>query len=99
MGSTGTGQGMTFSGRREDHRLLTGAGRFSADWNLPDQVWAAFVRSDEAHGRLVGVDTAAARSAPGVLEVLTGADMARDGFMRGPPRMPFKGRDGQLIAA
>ena len=38
-----------FKGRREDRRLLTGKGRFTADWDLPGQTHAAFLRSDRAH--------------------------------------------------
>ena len=42
-----------FKGRREDARLLTGQGRFTADVNLPEQLYAHFVRSDRAHARIV----------------------------------------------
>jgi hypothetical protein len=42
-----------FSGRREDDRLLTGKGRYTADWNLPGQLYAYFLRSDRAHAGLV----------------------------------------------
>ena len=62
-----------FKGRREDARLLTGQGRYTADWNRPDQVHAAFLRSDLAHAVIRSIDTTAARTAPGVLAVLTGA--------------------------
>ena len=37
---------MKFEGRREDDRLLTGRGRYTADWNLPGQRYGAFLRSD-----------------------------------------------------
>ena len=39
--------------RREDDRLLTGNGRFTADWNLPGQAHATFVRADRAHAKLL----------------------------------------------
>ena len=55
--------------RFEDKRLLTGKGRFQDDVVLPRQAWAVFVRSPHAHARINGVDTAAAKAAPGVLAV------------------------------
>ncbi|WP_212526126.1 xanthine dehydrogenase family protein molybdopterin-binding subunit [Actibacterium sp. MT2.3-13A] len=60
--------------RREDVRFLTGRGRYTDDINLPGQAHACFVRSQVAHGRLNGVDTAAAAAMPGVIRVFTGAD-------------------------
>jgi aerobic carbon-monoxide dehydrogenase large subunit len=86
----------TFKGRREDARLLTGEGRFSADRNRPDQAHAAFLRSDRAHAVIRSVDTTAARAAPGVLAVLTGADAVAAGFDRGSAMMPVKGRGEAL---
>ena len=62
--------------RKEDRRLLTGAGRFVADLAPPGLAHAWFVRSDVAHGELRSVDCAAARAAPGVLAVWTAADLA-----------------------
>ena len=84
-----------FKGRREDARLLTGAGRYTADWNKPGQAHGVFLRADRAHARILAVDTAAALAAPGVLAVLTGADMAEAGYTRGQAFLPFKGRDGE----
>ncbi len=81
-----------FKGRREDARLLTGQGRYTADWNRPDQVHAAFLRSDLAHAVIRSIDMTAARTAPGVLAVLTGADALAAGFDRGAAMMPVKGR-------
>lgn len=66
--------------RVEDRRLLTGAGRYTADLALPDQAYAAFVRSPEAHAEVTSVDVAAAASADGVLTVLTGKDYESDGL-------------------
>jgi carbon-monoxide dehydrogenase large subunit len=66
--------------RREDLRLLTGRGRYSDDINVPGQAYAVMVRSPHAHALIRGIDTAAARAAPGVLEVLTGRDMLADGL-------------------
>ena len=62
--------------RKEDRRLLTGAGRFVADMAPAGLAHAWFVRSDVAHGDLRSVDAAAARAAPGVLAVWTAADLA-----------------------
>jgi len=59
--------------RVEDPRFLTGAARYVADLYVPRTLHAAFVRSPIAHGRLLGVDAAAARRLPGVT-VLTGRD-------------------------
>ena len=66
--------------RREDLRLVRGGGRYTADENLPGQVYAAMVRSPHAHARIRAIDTAAAKAVPGVLAVLTGADFLADGL-------------------
>jgi carbon-monoxide dehydrogenase large subunit len=87
-----------FTGRREDARLVTGAGRYTSDWNQPGQAYAVFVRADRAHAVINGIDTAAALAAPGVLAVLTGADMAAAGATRGQAHVPFKGRGGPIIS-
>jgi carbon-monoxide dehydrogenase large subunit len=65
--------------RKEDARLLTGGGCYSDDVNLPDQVYACFVRSPHAHARIERIDAASARAVPGVLAVLTGAAARDDG--------------------
>jgi len=66
--------------RREDARLLEGKGRYSADWNLPGQLYAFFLRSDRAHAEIVSTDVGAAAARPGVHLVLTGADYAASGW-------------------
>ena len=66
--------------RKEDLRLLTGKGRFTDDFNLPGQVWAAMVRSPHPHARIVAISGEAALSMPGVLAVYTGADCKADGL-------------------
>ena len=66
--------------RLEDTRLLTGRGCYSDDFALPGQAYAAVVRSRYAHARIVGIDTQAACALPGVLAVLTGADVIADGL-------------------
>jgi len=62
--------------RSEDPRILTGGGRYVDDIKLPGMLHAAFVRSPMAHGRVLNVDASAARELPGVVAVLTGADLA-----------------------
>jgi CO/xanthine dehydrogenase Mo-binding subunit len=64
--------------RKEDKRFITGKGRFTDDIHLRGMTHAYFVRSPHAHARIKSVDTAEAASAPGVLGVLTGADLADD---------------------
>jgi carbon-monoxide dehydrogenase large subunit len=66
--------------RKEDERLITGKGRFTDDFNLEGQAFAAMVRSLHPHARIVAIDTAAAKNMPGVLGVFTGADCAADGL-------------------
>jgi carbon-monoxide dehydrogenase large subunit len=84
-----------FTGRREDGRLVTGAGRYTGDWNLPGQLHAVFLRADRAHADLVAVDTAAAARAPGVIAVFTGADVAH--FGAAPPLVRYPGRGGMAL--
>jgi carbon-monoxide dehydrogenase large subunit len=64
--------------RNEDIRLLTGKGRFSDDFSAPGQAYAAMVRSPHPHARIVAIEKAAALAMPGVLTVLTGADVLAD---------------------
>jgi len=66
--------------RNEDQRLITGKGRFSDDFSLPGQVWAAMVRSPHPHARIVAIDKSASLKMPGVLAVYTGADCRADGL-------------------
>ena len=64
--------------RKEDYRFLTGNGHYTDDLNRSGQAYACFLRSPHAHARIAGIDKAAAESAPGVLAVLTGEDVAAD---------------------
>jgi carbon-monoxide dehydrogenase large subunit len=75
--------------RLEDHRLLTGRGRFTDDIDFPDQAYAAVVRSPHAHARITGLDTRAALACPGVLAVFTGEDIAADGLGPLPCLIPL----------
>ena len=62
--------------RVEDDRILRGRGRYVDDIRLPGMVHAVFLRSTIAHGRLLSVDIEQARSLPGVVAVVTGAELA-----------------------
>jgi carbon-monoxide dehydrogenase large subunit len=62
--------------RKEDYRFLTGAGQYTDDVTLPNQAYAAFVRSPHAHAAIRKVSIEEAQAAPGVLGVYTGADLA-----------------------
>ena len=61
--------------RVEDDRLLRGHGKYVADVNPPGVLHAVFLRSPMAHATITSIDAAAAKSAPGVVAVFTGADM------------------------
>src|SRR5579863_8058050 len=61
--------------RKEDPRLIQGRGHYVDDFKLDGMLHMAFARSVHAHARLKSVNTAAARAVPGVVEVLTGADL------------------------
>jgi carbon-monoxide dehydrogenase large subunit len=80
--------------RLEDPRLVQGLGRYADDVTLARESYAVVVRSPHAHARIVSIDTAAARSAPGVLAVLTAADYAADGLGNLPGDGSRKRKDG-----
>jgi carbon-monoxide dehydrogenase large subunit len=98
---TGTGIGQPVR-RKEDLRLVTGAGCFSDDYNQPGQVYACMVRSPHAHARIRGIYTEKALGVSGVLAVLTGRDMLADGikpiphnvFVDHPAEQTLKNKDG-----
>ena len=87
----GSGQSVR---RLEDDQLLAGAGRFTADVVPAGQAVAAFVRSPYPHAHIVSVDTAAALELPGVLAIVTGADLAAAGVQVLPGVSGFKRADG-----
>jgi len=62
--------------RKEDPRLITGRATYVGDVTLPGLHYVAFVRSPHAHARIRGIDASAAARLPGVLAVVTGADLA-----------------------
>ena len=65
--------------RSEDLRLITGRGRYVDDIAAARETWMAVVRSPHAAARILSVDTAEAAAHPGVLAVLTGAELIADG--------------------
>ena len=83
--------------RREDFRLITGAGRYSADWNLPQQLHAVFLRADRAHAEILRVDATVALAQAGVVAVFTGEDAREAGFKSLPNIVSYPGKDGQQI--
>src|SRR5260370_23949785 len=80
--------------RKEDPTLLRGQGRYTDDVNRPGQAYAVMVRSRIAHGVLKGIDTKAASVLPGVLAILTNADLEASGFGPLKCRMNTPQRDG-----
>ncbi|HET6606378.1 MAG TPA: molybdopterin cofactor-binding domain-containing protein, partial [Rhodopila sp.] len=80
--------------RIEDAGLLAGKGRFTDDFTAQNQTVIGFLRSPHAHARIVSIDTDAAASMPGVVGVLTGADLAAAGVKPLPVGPIFKRPDG-----
>src|SRR5206468_888056 len=58
-------------------RLMEGRGQYVSDVVLPRMAHVAFVRSPHAHARITSIDTAAAKKAPGVIAVVTGAELSK----------------------
>jgi len=91
--------------RREDHRLVTGAGSFGDDFALPGQTFATIVRSPHAHAIVRRIETKRAGGLPGVRAVLTAADYLADGlkplihspFTVSPPDITLRNRDGKAV--
>ena len=81
--------------RKEDYRFLTGAGQYTDDITLPRMAHAVFVRSPHAHALVKSVNTSAARSAPGVIGVLEGKDVANDKINGLPCGWLITSTDGQ----
>jgi carbon-monoxide dehydrogenase large subunit len=74
--------------------MLTGRGRYVADWNLPGQAHGHFLRSDRAHAEIVSIQKEEALRAPGVLAVFTGDDLDLKSL---PAALPAKGRGGMEL--
>ena len=84
-----------FHGRIEDDVLVRGHGRYVADAPEPNQAYAFFVRSPHAFARVVSIDASGAKAMPGVIAVLTAADM--DGIGNISRHPPLPGRDGAKL--
>ena len=86
--------------RVEDVRFITGTGEYTDDINLPGQAVGYMLRSSFGHARINSIDTSAALEAPGVIGIITGADLTADGV--GPLPCVTAGiinnRDGSPIA-
>src|SRR5215204_1949633 len=74
--------------RFEDRRLLIGAGQYVDDVELAGALSLAILHSPYAHARLTRLDVSAARNAPGVLDVVTGADVTELGGVDVMPIVP-----------
>jgi carbon-monoxide dehydrogenase large subunit len=80
--------------RVEDRRFIIGHGNYIDDIQLPRQTYAFMLRSPHAHARIAAIDAVAALSAPGVLAVFVGEDLARDGIGPIPCLSAVTNRDG-----
>ena len=83
--------------RLEDGRFLTGQGRFVDDVSLPGQTWGYVLRSPHAHAAIRAIDTSDAAGRPGVLAIVTGADLAKDGVGPLPCFADLKNSDGSRL--
>src|SRR5579862_6690949 len=80
--------------REEDRRLLMGRGRYVDDVTAAGMARGYVLRSPHAHARLVSIDASAARAAPGVLAVLTGAELRARGLGTQRPMVPRRKKSG-----
>lgn len=92
--------------RREDDRFVRGRAEYLDDRKFPNAAHAVVLRSPHPHARILGIDAAAASALPGVLAVLTSAEIARDGLGPLPPTAtanvttgePFRFQSQPLLA-
>jgi carbon-monoxide dehydrogenase large subunit len=84
--------------RKEDVRLLTGRGTYTDDLDRPGQAHAVVLRSPHAHARILSMDISEAKTAPGVLAVLTGHDAIADGLKPLPVQVEVPGKEKPLFA-
>ncbi|HEY8948506.1 MAG TPA: xanthine dehydrogenase family protein molybdopterin-binding subunit [Rhizomicrobium sp.] len=89
----GTGQSVR---RTEDSRFVTGQGRYTDDLHFDNETQVVFARSPHAHAKIRSIDTTAAKSAPGVVAVLTQADLEAAGAKPMATKTPVKARDGSF---
>ncbi len=86
-----------FHGRIEDHRLITGQGQYTADFNFPNQLHAAFFRADRAHAEILAIDLEPARAVKGVVAVYIAADLVESKLGPLPILGKYEGRNGTTI--
>ena len=84
--------------RVEDEALLTGNGRFADDVSAKGEAHLAFLRSPHPHARIVAIDATAAAALPGVIAVITGADLVRAGVSPLALSADFRRADGSPTA-
>jgi len=84
--------------RKEDVRLLTGRGTYTDDLDRAEQAHAVVLRSPHAHARILSMDVSEAKTAPGVLAVLTGHDAIADGLKPLPVQVEVPGKEKPLFA-
>ncbi|MBO0710034.1 MAG: xanthine dehydrogenase family protein [Acetobacteraceae bacterium] len=95
MGFEGIGASVT---RKEDLRFLSGRGHYTDDINRPGQAYAFIKRADRPHARIVAIDAAAAKAAPGVVAVFTGSDLAAQNIGGLPCGWQIHNKDGTPMA-
>ena len=88
-----------WTGRIEDDALLRGAGRFGDDVKPEGALAAYFVRSPHAFAAIEHIDVTAAKNAPGVVAVLTAADLAEAHYHSISHPHPIPGRGGKVAVA
>jgi carbon-monoxide dehydrogenase large subunit len=91
MGEFAIGQGVS---RFEDPRLVRGGGCYTDDVQIPGMAYGVVLRSPHGHARILSIDTAAAKAAPGVLAIITAADWKAAGLGDLIAHSGLKLRDG-----
>jgi carbon-monoxide dehydrogenase large subunit len=91
MGEFAIGQGVP---RFEDPRLVRGGGHYTDDVQIPGMAYGVVLRSPHAHAKIKSIDTSAAKAAPGVLAIITGAHWKAAGLGDLPSHSGLKRRDG-----
>jgi len=94
MGEFGIGQGVP---RFEDPRLVQGRGSYTDDVQLPGMTYGVVLRSPHGHAKILAIDTAAAKAAPGVRAVITAADWKAAKLGDLPSHSGLKRRDGSAM--
>ena len=80
--------------REEDRRLLIGKGRYCSDVKATNEAQGYVLRSPHAHAKILSIDTTEAAALPGVIRILTAADIAKRGLGTLRPFVPRKRSSG-----